>query len=70
MRIVPYRQPDGTVSGVLVTFVDVTSIVQAEEALMQVFIPGTGPWRWEFADHDVQGAQQVRDHIRPLLTAW
>ena len=35
MRILPYREPDGTVSGVLVTFVDVTSIVQAETALVE-----------------------------------
>ena len=34
LRIVPYREPDSTVSGVLVTFIDVTSIVQAEEALV------------------------------------
>lgn len=34
MRILPYREPDSTVSGVLVTFVDVTNIVQAEEALV------------------------------------
>jgi PAS domain-containing protein len=32
MRILPYREPDSTVSGALVTFVDVTSIVQAEDA--------------------------------------
>jgi two-component system, chemotaxis family, CheB/CheR fusion protein len=35
MRILPYREPDGNVSGVLVTFVDVTSIVQAEAALVE-----------------------------------
>ncbi len=35
MRILPYREPDGAVSGVLVTFVDVTSIVQAEAALVE-----------------------------------
>ncbi|HEX4152796.1 MAG TPA: CheR family methyltransferase [Steroidobacteraceae bacterium] len=35
MRILPYREPDRTVSGVLVTFVDVTSIVRAEEALVE-----------------------------------
>jgi two-component system CheB/CheR fusion protein len=35
MRILPYREPDNTVSGVLVTFVDVTSIVQAEAALRE-----------------------------------
>jgi two-component system, chemotaxis family, CheB/CheR fusion protein len=35
MRILPYREPDSTVSGVLVTFVDVTSIVQAEAALRE-----------------------------------
>jgi signal transduction histidine kinase len=35
MRILPYREPDSTVSGVLVTFVDVTSIVRAEAALRE-----------------------------------
>jgi two-component system CheB/CheR fusion protein len=35
MRILPYREPDSTVSGALVTFVDVTSIVQAEDALRE-----------------------------------
>ena len=35
MRILPYREPDSTVTGVLVTFIDVTSIVQAEEALVE-----------------------------------
>jgi two-component system, chemotaxis family, CheB/CheR fusion protein len=34
MRILPYREPDSTVTGVLVTFIDVTNIVQAEEALV------------------------------------
>ena len=31
MRILPYRGPDSTVDGSLITFVDVTSIVRAEE---------------------------------------
>jgi CheY-like chemotaxis protein/nitrogen-specific signal transduction histidine kinase len=31
----PYRESDSTVSGVLVTFIDVTNIVQAEEALLE-----------------------------------
>jgi len=35
MRILPYREPDSTVSGALVTFTDVTSIVQAEAALVE-----------------------------------
>jgi signal transduction histidine kinase/CheY-like chemotaxis protein len=35
MRILPYREPDSTVSGALVTFIDVTSIVQAEAALRE-----------------------------------
>ncbi len=35
MRILPYREPDSTVSGVLVTFIDVTNIVEAEEALVE-----------------------------------
>ena len=34
MRILPYREPDSTVSGVLITFIDITSIVQAETALV------------------------------------
>ena len=34
MRILPYREPDSTVSGALVTFVDVSSIVKAESALV------------------------------------
>ena len=35
MRILPYREPDSAVSGVLVTFIDVTTIVKAEEALVE-----------------------------------
>ena len=35
MRILPYREPDSTVSGVLITFIDITSIVQAETALVE-----------------------------------
>lgn len=35
MRILPYREPDNRVSGVLVTFVDVSSIVEAEESLRE-----------------------------------
>jgi two-component system, chemotaxis family, CheB/CheR fusion protein len=35
MRILPYREPDSAVSGVLVTFIDVTNIVKAEEALVE-----------------------------------
>src|SRR5262249_26457301 len=33
---------------------DLQHTVQAEEALMQEFIPGTGPFRFRFADHDVR----------------
>jgi uncharacterized damage-inducible protein DinB len=32
---------------------DLQHTVQAEEALMQAFIPGTGPFRFRFAAHDV-----------------
>jgi hypothetical protein len=32
---------------------DLMHIVQAERAVMQSFIPGSGPWRSYFADHDV-----------------
>jgi hypothetical protein len=32
---------------------DTMHLVQAERALMQPFIPGSGPWRHYFADHDV-----------------
>ena len=33
---------------------DTMHIVQAERALMQPFIPASGPWRDYFADHDVE----------------
>ncbi len=33
---------------------DLMHVVQAERAVMQAFIPGTGPWRRYFADHDVE----------------
>lgn len=33
---------------------DTMHIVQAERALMQPFIPASGPWRTFFADHDVE----------------
>ena len=33
---------------------DTMHIVQAERALMQAFIPGSGPWRMYFADPDVE----------------
>ena len=33
---------------------DLQHTMQAEEALMQAFIPGTGVWRFEFTDHDVE----------------
>ena len=32
---------------------DLQHTVQAEEAMMQAFIPETGPFRFRFADHDV-----------------
>ncbi len=32
---------------------DLMHLVQAERAVMQAFIPGSGPWRPYFADHDV-----------------
>jgi uncharacterized damage-inducible protein DinB len=33
---------------------DLQHTVQAEEALMQAFIPGTGPFRFRFEDHEVR----------------
>jgi hypothetical protein len=33
---------------------DTMHIVQAERALIQAFIPASGPWRGYFADHDVE----------------
>jgi hypothetical protein len=33
---------------------DTMHVVQAERALMQAFIPGSGPWRPSFADHDAE----------------
>ena len=35
---------------------DLMHTVQAERAIMQPFIAGSGPWRGYFADHDVQAA--------------
>jgi DinB superfamily len=39
---------------------DLQHTVQAEEALMQEFIPETGPFRFRFADHDVEAGAQPR----------
>lgn len=36
---------------------DMMHLVQAERALMQPFIPASGPWRVYFADHDVQASR-------------
>lgn len=36
---------------------DMMHIVQAERAVMQPFIPASGPWRSYFADHDVEAAE-------------
>lgn len=33
---------------------DTMHLIQAEQALIQAFIPGSGPWRVYFADHDVE----------------
>ena len=35
---------------------DLMHLVQAERALMQPFIGGSGPWRGYFADHDVEAS--------------
>lgn len=35
-------------------------VVQAEQALMQPFISGSGPWRVYFADHDVEARQRAK----------
>jgi hypothetical protein len=32
---------------------DLTHTIQAEKALMQPFIQGSGPWRFYFQDHEV-----------------
>lgn len=44
---------------------DLQHVVQAEEALMQAFIPGTGPWRYEFADHDVEARSPTPGRVAP-----
>ena len=33
---------------------DTMHLVQAERAVMQAFIPASGPWRRYFVDHDVE----------------
>lgn len=35
---------------------DLMHVVQAERAVMQAFIPGAGPWRRYFTDHDVDAS--------------
>ncbi len=35
---------------------DLMHTVQAERAILQPFIAGSGPWRAYFSDHDVQGS--------------
>ena len=35
---------------------DLMHLVQAERAVMQAFIPDSGPWRHFFADHDVDAS--------------
>lgn len=35
---------------------DMMHMVQAERAVMQLFIPASGPWRFYFADHDLEAA--------------
>lgn len=40
---------------------DLMHIVQAERAVMQPFIPATGPWRSFFADHDVEARAQASE---------
>ncbi len=37
---------------------DLMHIVQAERAVMQPFIPASGPWRFYFADHDAEAPHQ------------
>ncbi len=39
---------------------DAMHLVQAERATMQVFIPGAGPWRSYFVDHDVAAGPKQR----------
>lgn len=41
---------------------DTMHVVQAERALMQAFIPGTGPWRQFFWDHDVAVKPARKEH--------
>jgi hypothetical protein len=38
---------------------DLMHIVQAERAVMQPFIPGSGPWRHYFVDHDVEASRPI-----------
>ena len=50
---------------------DTMHLVQAERALMQAFIPETGPWRSYFADHDValKGEGAVGRPLRRTVVA-
>ena len=44
---------------------DLMHVVQAERAVMQAFIPNTGPWRPYFGDHDVDAADALRISASP-----
>ena len=39
---------------------DTMHLVQAERAAMQAFIPGSGPWRAYFVDHDIAAGPKQR----------
>ena len=41
---------------------DTMHVVQAERAIMQAFVPETGPWRRFFWDHDVAVKPARKDH--------
>lgn len=38
---------------------DLSHTIQAERAIMQPFIPASGPWRSTFIDHDIAAAQDA-----------
>jgi hypothetical protein len=40
---------------------DLMHVVQAERAVMQAFIPDSGPWRYNFVDHDVDVKRKATD---------
>ena len=60
MRILPYREPDSTVSGVLVTFIDVTTSCRRRRRWSRPTIAKTSFWQRSRTSSQSPGADSLR----------